>query len=268
MTDENLSGVVIDAEDNSNPTDVVVETEKTEDAPAEVAAETPTENKDSGEAVKKPKLTGWQRKIQKLERELEAERLKNVAPSTPAAAPQVNSDQKPILDNYQTYDDYIEALTEFKATQVAEKKLAERENKVKTEQVNQSWNTKVAEAVKEMPDYHEVVSEYADVPVRQEILDAMRESDIGPKMAYHLAKNPDLLDELNGQSVSAYTIHKELSRLESELTGNKEQNRPAVKISKAPPPITPVKKTASGSVDLNNMDTDSYINLRMNRPKK
>ena len=280
MTDTNLSGTTVAAENLNQP---VIETtesdntfkevesleevvENTVEETQEKSQEASTENSEenNGEKAKK-KLTGWQRQQRKLERlERENEELKASKQSNPAlvTAP-VQTDKEPNLNDYESYDAYNKALVRHEAKQLLKAELDARDTQTRATQQNQSWNTKVNEAVKEMPDYHELMSEYEDVPVRQEILDATAESDIGPKMRYHLAKNPELLEEINAPNVSSYKIFAKLAQIEAELTGSGQKDKAVVKkVTQSPPPITPVKRGSSTTVSLAEMSTEDFIKYR------
>jgi hypothetical protein len=54
-----------------------------------------------------------------------------------------------------------------------------------------AWGQRVKAAKAEMPDFDDMISS-TDVTVSNEVRDAIFESDVGPRILYHLAENPDL----------------------------------------------------------------------------
>lgn len=251
---EDLSGVNSAAEESVTLADV-----GPTGLEAEVGeVETPEDTKTDGEQVKRKKPSGWLRKINKLERENAELRAKTGAePSQTAAA----LDKKPLLNDYKTYDEYNEALTDWKVDQ----KLTIRDENAKKakqqEEANKavtSWQQKVEDLVDSddaYDDYEDVVGSYKG-EVNSVILQFLREADIGPKLAYHLGKNPEIVEDLNGKT--SYAIAKEMAKIEASLSNP----TPSVKISKSPPPINPVKGSSKTMVKLDALDTDAYLAQR------
>ncbi len=254
MIDEILSGDEV-AVDNSNQTETT-EVAKTEEAEGQEDQE---ENNTEGE-VRKKRPSGFQRKISKLEQQ-NADLAAQLAKLSQSATLEV---KKPTIDDYQTYDDYVEALTEYKASEVLSKRdseaVAKRENEelaTRQREVEQSWEDKIDSLDENYDDFDEVMSKYKTTLFRNDLIQAVRESDLGPQVQYHLAKNPELLNRLNAKTISPFAIYKEIAKIESQIT-----SKPAVRVSKSSEPITPVKGTARTSVNLKELDTDSYMAQR------
>lgn len=100
----------------------------------------------------------------------------------------------------------------------------------------ESWQAKVESARNDMPDYDEVVGK-SKAHVAQHVGDAVLESDIGPQLFHHFARNPEVLEKLNGMTEKQAL--KEIGKLEATLETQK-QTAPAFKKSGAPDPIQPV----------------------------
>ncbi len=244
--------------DNSNQT-----AEQETEIQAEVVEgqENQEENNTEGEIVERRKLSGNRRKIAKLEKAL-AEKDALIAEFAKSKTPQ--DSQKPTIDDYQTYDDYVEALTEYKASEILSKRdseaAAKRENEelaTKQREVEQSWEDKIDSLDENYDDFDEVMGKYQTTLFRNDLIQAVRESDLGPQVQYHLAKNPDLLNKLNSKTISPFAIYKEIAKIESQLL-----SKPAVRVSKSSEPITPVKGSSRSSVNLATLDTDSYMAQR------
>jgi len=94
------------------------------------------------------------------------------------------------------------------------------------------------------PDYDEMIAS-SDVVIHDVIKDAILESDVGPRILYHLAENEDFAQKFAGMPLPQAL--KELGKLEMKYSPS-EEKAVAVRKSKAPPPINPIKGT-SGAVD-------------------
>jgi hypothetical protein len=103
----------------------------------------------------------------------------------------------------------------------------------------QSWAQKVQAAKAEMPDFDDMVAS-SDVVVNNAVRDAILESDVGPKILYHLAENNDLAKKI--ASLSPNAALREIGKLEARFEAKPEtaQTAPVIK-SKAPAPIQPIR---------------------------
>src|SRR6185369_11374081 len=98
---------------------------------------------------------------------------------------------------------------------------------------SESWQKRIADARKEIPDLDDVI-EAADVTVSQSMAEGIQASTVGPKIMHFLATNPDAAESMLNLSPSATLIA--IGKLEAKLEaeGSKKQ------ISGAPKPIKPV----------------------------
>ncbi len=270
MTEENMSIAAENVVDNSNqPEDDAESLQKqideaeAEDVEAEGQEETPEEDNAEGEKAKRKRPNGLRRKVAKLEAKLAEYEAKFNQSNSVAEV-----EKEPTLEDFSDYDSFYKALAKYEAKQLVRQELKQKELNERATQSLNLWNQKVSEIRKELPDYDDVVSEYDDVPVRQEILNVMQESDIGPKIAYHLAKNPELLSAINNDKVSALQIAKQLGIIEAQLSANLQTQKPVARVTKSPAPITPVKRSAPSTVDLSALDTDAFIKFRNSQNKK
>jgi len=151
-------------------------------------------------------------------------------------------DQEPQPSQFADAFEYAKALAEFST----EKALAERDRQVAQareqeaqQKIIQSWAQKVQEAKAELPDFDDLVAS-SDVVVNNAVRDAILESDVGPKILYHLAENNDLAKKIAGLSPNAAL--REIGKLEArfEATPETKQTAPVVR-SKAPTPIQPIR---------------------------
>ena len=79
--------------------------------------------------------------------------------------------------------------------------------------------------------------------VSDQVRDAIIESDVGPKILYHLAENPEIAEALSKKSVTAAL--REIGRLEARFDV-KEPSK-TVQKTRAPAPIQPLRASSSAS---------------------
>lgn len=176
---------------------------------------------------------------QKYEAEARArvleERLNQIEQRIPQ---QPKSDGEPRLEQFDNIEDYVSAKARFIAKAELNETLTARDRAVAEEKAQaaqhqsaESWAKRLALATAEMPDFEDVVAS-SDVNFRDPVvLEVIKASDIGPKIAYYLASNSDEADEI-AQMTGANAI-RAIARIEAKLEYGKAS------ITKAPPPIEP-----------------------------
>jgi len=236
------------------------ETEAVEDTPEPVAEDDQSEPKEAekeanqeGERKQNPKLEKRFSEITKqreeARQEAQRERQARVDLEQRLAAleqqrqPQaINVDQEPQPSQFSDAFEYAKALAEYST----EKALAERDRQLEQareqeaqQKIIQSWAQKVQEAKAELPDFDDLVAS-SDVVVNNAVRDAILESDVGPKILYHLAENNDLAKKI--ASLSPNAALREIGKLEAKFEAKPEtkQTAPVVR-SKAPAPIQPIR---------------------------
>ena len=186
------------------------------------------------------------------------------------AAPKEQSrDEKPRPDQFVDAFEYAESLADWSAENAVmrarqedvERKMQEERNKV-----IESWNTRVETTKSELPDFDDMVSS-SDVVVSDQVRDAILESDVGPRILYHLAENPEIAQKIS--KASLITALREIGKLEAkfEKTEPKEVKTVAVK-SKAPAPISPLKGTSSEQAVITDTDKMTYAQYKAMRQAK
>ena len=214
---------------------------------------------------------------EQLRKEAEEERSKREqletrlkALESQAAPKQEQSrDDKPKPDQFVDAFEYAEALADWSAENAVmrarqedtEKKLAEERNKV-----IEGWNTRLNATKAELPDYEEMVAS-SDVVVSDQVRDAILESDVGPRILYHLAENPDIAEKISKSSL--ITALREIGKLEAkfEKTEPKEV-KPVAQKSKAPAPISPLKATNSEQAVITDTDKMTFAQYKAMRQAK
>lgn len=232
----------------------VVETPATVETPASETPETPeneTEEKAAegekpeAEEEPKPKRESGYDRMKRKNQFLQTEILRlQQAKETPAEAGTPPREE----DFNGDWGKYIAATAAYEAAKAVKGSLAD-DRKAASEtrlaelrqEVLEDFNER-AEAFKaKATDFDSVVSKYVDSGGK--FSDAIRElvtdSDVGPQLTYHLAKNPALASKLN--ALSPLQAAKEIGKLENDLS------RPPNRTTKAPPPAKPLTGGAAHS---------------------
>jgi len=174
------------------------------------------------------------------------------------------ADPKPKPEQFSDMFEYAEALSEWTADKrIREEKAKEAAQRAEQERQKtmDTWSNRVNDFRSKTPDFDEMVGS-ADVVVSNEVRDAIFESDVGPQILYHLAENPDVAKKLQGMTaIGALRMIGKLEAKFEEPAQPQTQRETAVKTSKAPPPINPIRATAGGPVtdlDANRQFHGSY----------
>jgi len=173
---------------------------------------------------------------------IEAELRSLKAQSAPA--PKDNEEPKP--EQFSDMYEYQQALVDYRVDQRLNEERVRAEQarqEAQRQQVINTWAKRVESAKSEMPDFEAMVSS-ADVSVSNEVRDAIFESEVGPRILYHLAENPEIAEKLQGMTVTRALAT--IGKLEAQFEA--PQTKPTVGKSKAPAPINPIKASANGPV--------------------
>jgi hypothetical protein len=221
------------------------------------------------EPVEPPIPKGVQKRIDRAVREqykarAEADQLrKRLEALESSNKPKPETDDKaPSIDQYDNLDEYVAAKAKYIASQEINNALterekrqaAERDSKLQSETV-ENWNKKVAAVTEELPDYYEVIEEASHLPMSDAMREAILTSDIGPKIAYHLATHTD--DAIAISEMSPIAAIRALTRLEDKLSST------AAKTSAATAPITPVGQKAKVSKSPSDMTDSEFAKWRL-----
>jgi len=259
-----------------DPAPPAVETPPAEAPPVvETQPDASTDRDDKGRFRNpvQPRIDELTRKVRENEREAAFWRARAEAAEKPPAPPP----EKPTPDKYDDYGAYVEALTDFKAEEKAKAVLkADREQQAETKQTEtrqSTWQTRKAEAAKSIPDIDAVLSA-SEVPLSAAVQTELLDSELGPQIAYHLDKHPELAEKLNG--MTDRQVAREIGRLEATIgttapaaatTDDMPEPEPAPVITKkttaAPPPVKPIGQGRSTAVDLSKASMDDYVKARV-----
>ncbi|MGE5621429.1 MAG: hypothetical protein ACM3VY_00230 [Candidatus Bathyarchaeota archaeon] len=195
---------------------------------------------------------------------------------TPAPA----DDPEPVPEQFNDLKDYAKALAEWTADRKVKEALADQRNQEAQQQAQKqqqdtakAWSDRQESVRNELPDYDEVLVA-SDIALPGHVMQAIVESDVGPKIAYHLAKNPAEAEKLLAMTPTAAL--KEIGRIEGRLSASATSSTTAqpaaskpVETSKAPAPISPVSGSSSAEVkDPEKMSFEEWKEYRQKQRRK
>lgn len=238
------------------------------------------------EEGKPRKKGGFEKRIERFQKQLSAkdqeiaqlrqEFLKSQSQGkaeTEAPAAKTEDPSKPKPDNFESHEEYLEALTDYKV----DKREREREQAEKSKQVKsdfekrlQAHNERVEKFKETKSDYQDVAEDflekYRNKQVSAAIHEAVIESEVGPAIFYELASNQAEFDRIN--SLGAIAAAKEIGKIEAKLLQSSE-TKEVKKHSTAPTPIRPVSgKAAPVAKSLHDMDYEDYRKTRLEQMNK
>lgn len=243
------------------------ETAKTDDAakPESQEAEGEAESTESEKPKRQSGYDRMKRKNQYLQSEIL--RLQELA-SKPAAA----DTEKFVEDPNDSWEVQVAKRAAFEAAKAVNDRLASKDSEARQSKVAElraeilSDFEERTEAFKaKATDFDQVIEKFTSAGGKfsDVVRELVTESDVGPELAYHLAKHPAVASKVN--SLPPLQAAKEIARLEDSLS------RPSNRATKAPPPLKTPTGGASAPVDLATLakseDASDYIRMRQQQMK-
>jgi hypothetical protein len=168
---------------------------------------------------------------------------------------------KPSADSYENHEDFVEALTDWKL----EQKLAEHDSRQQERAKASTWQERATAARAEMPDFEEVMAS-STAPMSHAMAEAIKESEMGPKVAYHLAMHPEEAARL--ANMSPTSAIREIGKIEATLSAAKAAPAPAPRVTTAPKPADPIGSGRSTAGDPGKMSQADYEEWRKTQLKQ
>ena len=235
-------------QDTDTPTEIVAEVEEPETDESDnhgIQSEEDIDHDETEGSDKKPSIKKLKEKFRRQKEQVEQEReyWKQEALKQQQIQQQKNEsiqqpivNDKPQMAHFNTMEEYTDALTDWKFNA----RDAQVRNQQAIEAATQKRNDYAAKADKfasETEDFQEVMADAANIRMDKEniILDTIMESDVGPQLAYYLAKNESEITRLKNLPPLKRAV--ELGKLEDKVA-TKKVNQPNAK--KVPAPVNPV----------------------------
>ena len=268
----NKLGLAEDSPTEAVETEPVAETEQSEpvvENEEKVAEEPKPKVKMRFDEVTKQRDLAKQEAEQARQRTQELEQELKAIKSQAAPKQEQSRDEKPRPDQFVDAFEYAEALADWSAENaVMRARQEDVEKKIQAERaiVIETWNKRLEDTKSELPDFDDMVAS-SDVVVSDQVRDAILESDVGPRILYHLAENQELAEKISKSSL--ITALREIGKLEAkfEKTEPKEVKTVAQK-SKAPAPISPIKAGTSEQVIVTDTDKMTFQQYKAMRQAK
>lgn len=227
-------------------------------------AEQPEEDHKVPKGVQK-RIDRLTRERYRLQGELDAIRRQQVQPQA-AQAPS-SSEGAPTPDQFQSYEQYLEAKAEWKAEQKVSEVLrrqqeSTRQQSAQAEQakLRATWEQRVDAASDAYDDFDEVALA-PDLPISGPMAEAIQRAEKGADVLYYLGKHRDVASQL--ASMDAFSAAIRIGEIAATLA------RPVPKkTTSAPPPINPVGARATAAKDPARMSDAEFAAWRREQIKK
>ena len=223
----------------------VEETPQVEAEQQEEEAKPEDEQKDGRLKKRFSELTAKRKEAEARAAALEAELQQYKAPKQ--EAPKAEPTGEPQPHQFQDVFEYQKAVAVWAAEQVQSEREQERAQK----EAATAEQARISEAIKRQDEYRKTVEDYDDVVdaaadagvmISNVVREAMLDSEFYPQILYHLASNVEEAKAI--AKMSPVQAVRAIGKLEAKFEGTpvaKAAPVKAVEVSKAPPPISPLK---------------------------
>ncbi len=190
-------------------------------------------------------------------------------PDVSPTVAQAPSAGRPSQDDFETYEEFQEALVDWKVTlRLTERDVVDRERIERAstdrarEKVVAAHEARIDTFRSGHDDFDAVIAQGKDLPMTRPMQDSVLNSDMGPAVMYHLCRFPEECDRIAALApmVAIREMGKLEARIEAAGTGPVSS---ATSVTQAPRPIKPVGGGATAStVPLDQMDYQSFRRAR------
>lgn len=243
-----MNEAVTQTEDEVRPETIETEQEEQEQE-TEIAegeqqeVETETETEDDAEAERRRKKEKTQRRINQLTREkkearAEAERLRK-------ELEQYNKQTRPNPDDFDDYQDYIQAEVDYQVSQ----KTAKPEPPPSS---GPDYVAIIQRGQEKYPDFDQVAK--SDPNLTQDVAEMVALADNAEDIFYHLGKNPVELERIS--LLDPAQMAREVGRLEVTV------KPPKPKTTNTPKPAQPLEGAASTDIDESKLSMEEWAKRR------
>ena len=250
------------ASDDSNESD---ESDENESQDKDDSDDEDSDTQDKEQSSKKRKQNGFAKRIARAKKNEAAAREeaeywkqqalnRNAQNNEPTPAPAQALEGKPNPDDFETQAEYDDAVIEWKVEQrfkAQEEKQRANQAQEQHKNIVQKWQDNVASFTKETPDFQDALDafdEEYDVPIPPILIESLIESDLGPRVLYKLAKDPErALALIEKAKTNPNAAIRELGKIEATLELPKTKTTNTKTKKPAPKPLTPVRGGSGAS---------------------
>jgi hypothetical protein len=250
MSDTTQSDVVQDSspvveEVIDNPTVADVETEGETKEPPKVEADKQEDEDDDSSLPNGVKKRIDKVTRQKYEAVAETNRLK--AELEQLRAQLAPKQEAPDISQFDTLDDYVEAVAEFKLNQKTQTVQSQQAQQTQAQAQAQDWVAKVEKVRSVAPDFDEAFSNVASIEFAPMALEAVAQHPKGAEIAYMLGKNVS-----EAYRIAALSPSQQLMAI-GEIAARTNVPKPKA-VSSAPAPVKPVQGGATSNTPPTDMN--------------
>lgn len=176
----------------------------------------------------------------------------------------ISQDDKPKPDTYDDYNEYVEALTDWKVKNLqAEqtKKMQEDRRLTEHRTVQEKFNKSIELAKSKYSDFDTTIRASASTPCTQDMMSAIMDSPDGAEVMYFLARNPQDAERISG--LSPMSQIREIGKLENRITSIKPPEPKRITTSNEP--VKTVSGAGISERDPNKMDMTEYASWRLSK---
>lgn len=252
--------------EEGDETEEVTEAEETpEETPGEEEAtevgETEQEVEPEPEPEKEPTVAELAKRLEKAEKRTQYLQRKL---ERPGKAPETvkPAGTKPRPEDYEDYDAYVDALTDFKADE-RDRTRAEERNERQQKEKAEDFRAVIDTGPEKYPDFNEVVMRApkdGGPTITENMLEAMTDCENVVDIAYHLAQNIE-----ESQRIAAMTpiqAAREIGKLDAKLSGGGGKTLPQKTKTKKITPQKPITGKTVPDSSLSDMSTDDFMKSR------
>ncbi|HNL80435.1 MAG TPA: hypothetical protein PKL69_08860 [Agitococcus sp.] len=253
MSEQTQSDVIVE----SSP-QVEAETPETVEAVENQEAKEPEQTETTEDDENSDSLpNGVKKRIDKLTRqkyEAQAELNRLKAEFEALKAQSAPKAVEPQMSDFDTFDDYTEALAEYKYNQKTQAQAQQYNQQAQAQKVAQEWQSKVEKVRAVAPDFDEAFANVAEITFAQSTLDAVAGHEKGAEIAYLLGKDP-----VKAYQIASLPPMQQLMAI-GEIAAKTNLTRPKT-VTNAPPPVKPVSGKSS-IVDPNSLSMKEWVAYR------
>lgn len=249
---------------DTTQSDVVVDSSPQVEEVIEEVIETPEESESTEEKEAEPEKTeeseaqddehslpnGVKKRIDKITRQkyeavAEANRLK--AELEQMRAQFAPKQKEPDISDFDTLDEYVEAVAEYKLNQKSQENLSKQAQQTQAQAQAQEWVSKVNKVREVAPDFDEAFNNVANIEFAPMALEAVAQHPKGAEIAYMLGK-----DVSEAYRIAALPPSMQLIAI-GEVAARASLPKPKT-VSTAPKPVKPVNSGGASNAPPEDMD--------------
>ena len=250
MSDTTQSDVVVDSSPQVEEViEEIIETpEESEQAEKESEPEKTEESESQDDEHSLP--NGVKKRIDKITRQkyeavAEANRLK--AELEQMRAQLTPKQKEPDISDFDTLDEYVEAVAEYKLNQKSQETLSKQAQQTQAQAQAQEWVSKVNKVREVAPDFDEAFNNVANIEFAPMALEAVAQHPKGAEIAYMLGKDVSEAYRIAALPPSMQLIAIGEVAARASLPKHKT-------VSTAPKPVKPVNSGGASNAPPDDMD--------------